>query len=86
MLSKIRVNQDSLIHHEEKCILVKKFLFHSTCQVRDGNFLKMCVSEICVKRIRVNQGLGVLQIAEINPILFHKRAHQRTFLEGLWQP
>ena len=28
--------------------------------MRNGNFLKMHVSEICVKRIRVNQGLGVV--------------------------
>ena len=36
------------------------FLFHSTCYVRNGNFLKIRVSEIHVKRIRVNQGLGVI--------------------------
>ena len=36
------------------------FVSYSTCKVRNGNFLKMRVSEICVKRIRVNQGLGVL--------------------------
>ena len=40
-------------------MLVKEFLFHSTCQVRNGNVLKMRVSEIRVKRIRVNQGVGV---------------------------
>ena len=40
-------------------MLVKEFLFHSTCKVRHGNLLKMCVSEIHVKQIRVNQGLGV---------------------------
>ena len=40
-------------------MLVKEFLFHSTCQVRNGNFLKMRVSEICIKRICVKQGLGV---------------------------
>ena len=40
-------------------MLVKEFLFHSTCYVRNGNFLKMRVSEIRVKQIRVNQGLGV---------------------------
>ena len=28
--------------------------------MRNGNFLKLRVSEIRVKRIRVNQGLGVL--------------------------
>ena len=40
-------------------MLVKEFLFHSTCLVRNWNFLKMRVSEIRVKRIRINQGLGV---------------------------
>ena len=29
--------------------------------VRNGNFLKMCVSEIRVKRISVNQGVGVFR-------------------------
>ena len=38
---------------------VKEFLFHSMCYVRNGNFLKMRVSEIHVKQIRVYQGLGV---------------------------
>ena len=28
--------------------------------VRNGNFLKMCVIEIRVKRIRINQGVGVI--------------------------
>ena len=32
---------------------------YSTCKVRNGNVLKMCVSEIRVKRIHVNQGLDV---------------------------
>ena len=40
-------------------MLVKEFLFYSTCLVRNENFLKMRVSEIRVKLIRVNQGLGV---------------------------
>ena len=35
------------------------------CSVRNGNLLKSRVSEICVKRICVNHGVGV---------------HQRTFL------
>ena len=38
---------------------MKEFLFHSTRKVNVGNFLKMFVTEICVKRICVNQGLGV---------------------------
>ena len=42
-------------------MLVKEFLFSSTCSVRNGNFLKMRVSEIRLKRIRVNQELGVVQ-------------------------
>ena len=45
-----------LMQHEEKCSLVKEFLFHN---MWDWNFLKMHVSEIHVKQIRVNQGLGV---------------------------
>ena len=42
---------------------MKEFLFHSTChchcQVRNGNLLKSRVSEICIKRIGINQGVGV---------------------------
>ena len=53
-LEKSCVKQNSLIQHEEKCVLVK--------EVRNGNFLKMHVSEIRVKQIRVNQGLGVVNI------------------------
>ena len=30
--------------------------------MRNGNFLKMCVSEIRVKRIGVNQGLEMLKL------------------------
>ena len=30
------------------------------CQMRNGNLFKMGVSEICVKRIPVNQGFGVV--------------------------
>ena len=48
--------------NEEKCVLGKEFLFHSTCQMRNGKVLEMRVSEICVKRIHVNQGLGVLKL------------------------
>ena len=43
-------------------MLVKEFLFHSTCWVRNGNLLKTRVSEIRVNQIRVNQGLGVCSI------------------------
>ena len=44
----------------EKSTVVKEFLFHSKCSVRNGNLLKSRVSEIRVKRICVNQGVGVL--------------------------
>ena len=67
MLTKNRVNQvkwNQLIQNEEKFVLVKEFQFHSTCYVRNGNLLKSRVSEICVKRIRVNQGVGVLALQE----------------------
>ena len=32
--------------------------------MRNGNLLKSCVSEICVKQIRVNQGVGVIGISK----------------------
>ena len=35
---------------------------HSRCLVRNGNFLKMRVSDIRVKQICVNQGLGVRKL------------------------
>ena len=38
---------------------MKDFLSHSMCEMRNGNLLKSRVSEIHVKRIRVNQGVGV---------------------------
>ena len=38
----------------------KKFLFHIMCQVKNGNLLKSRVSEICVKRIHVNQEVVVI--------------------------
>ena len=40
--------------------------------MRNGNLLKSRVSEICVKRIRVNQGVGVL--------------HFRNYFTQLWSP
>ena len=61
MLTKNRVKQvkwNQLIQNEEKFMLVKEFLFHSML-VRNGNLLKSPVSEIHVKRIRINQGVGV---------------------------
>ena len=59
VLGKIRVNQVLFIKNQVKAALVKEFLFHSTCYVRNGNFLKSHVSEICVKGIHVNQEVGV---------------------------
>ena len=44
------------------CYIVKDFLFQNTCYVRTGNLLKSRVSEICVKRIRVNEGVGERQL------------------------
>ncbi len=38
---------------------MKEILSHRMCYVRNGNLLKSHVSEIRVKRIRVNQGVGV---------------------------
>ena len=63
MLTKNRVKQvkwNQLIEKSKKSELVKDFLFHSTCLVRNGNLLKSRVSEFRVKRIRVNQGVGVI--------------------------
>ena len=63
VLGKNRVNQVKwyqFIQNQVKSVLVKDFLFHSTREVRNGNLLKSRVSEIRVKRIRVNQGVGVL--------------------------
>ena len=45
---------------------------YSTCYVRNGNFLKMRVSEIRAKRIPVNLGLGVHIFVVSNVIVvFH---------------
>ena len=65
MLTELRVGQVNwyqCIQNEVKCALVKKFLFHSGRQVRNGNLLKSRVTEIRVKLIRVNQGVGVFVI------------------------
>ena len=51
-----QVKRYQFIENQAKSALVKEFLFHSTCKVRNGNLLK---SEICVKRIRVNQGVDL---------------------------
>ena len=62
MLTKNRVKQvkwNQLIQNEEKFVLVKEFLFHSTSSIRNGNLLKSRVSEICLKQIPINQGVGV---------------------------
>ena len=72
-----------------KNLLFKFVLAH--CEVRNGNLLKSRVSEICVKRIRVNQGVGVypnswqypLKNALIEPIgIAH--IHSRTYTQLLW--
>ena len=47
------------IQNQVKFVLVKQFLIHSMCYVRNGNLLKSRVSEIHVKRIGVNEGVGV---------------------------
>ena len=62
MLSKIRVNQvkwNQLIKYVAKFVLVKEFLFYSTCWMRNGNLLKSRVSEIGVKQLGINQGVDV---------------------------
>ena len=41
-------------------MLVKEYLSHRKCYMRNGNLLKNCVNiEICVKRLRINKGVGV---------------------------
>jgi hypothetical protein len=47
--------------------------------VRNRNFLKMCVSEICVKRIRVKQGLGV------HYKLLHVKIHYPIYTTLCWR-
>ena len=61
---------------------MKDFLFHSTFEWRMGFLLKSRVSEIHVKRIRVNQGVGVyLPIL----ILFRHYMAMRWLLLSSWQ-
>ena len=58
-MGKSRVNQipvNQLIKHEEKCMLDEEFLLNA---MGNGNLLISRVSEIRVKQIRVNQGVGV---------------------------
>ena len=57
MLTKFRLKRYQFIQNQAKSALVKEFLFHSTCKGRNGNLLKIRVSEIPVKGIRVNQGV-----------------------------
>ena len=45
---------NKLIQHEAKFVSVKEFLFHNT------RLLKSRVSEIQVKRIRINQGVHII--------------------------
>ena len=58
------VKWHQFIQHDVKCEWVREDLFHSTCFMRTGNLLKSRVSDIPLKRIRVNQGLGVHFIAQ----------------------
>ena len=57
------------VKREKKNGLVKEFLFHSTCQVRNGNLLESCVVDICVKQIHINQGVNVCHIQVWNSAL-----------------
>ena len=65
-LEKGRVNQKSrklsVISSKTwwKYRVSERLLCHSTCYVRNGNLLKSHVSKIHVKRICVNQGVGVI--------------------------
>ena len=58
MLSKLSRNEN--IKNENKSALVKEFMFYSTWLVKNRNLLKSGVSEICVKQLHVDQGVGVL--------------------------
>ena len=53
----------------KKIALGKEFLFHSMCYVTNENLLKIRISEICVKRICINQGVGVFLIVSPRMIL-----------------
>ena len=66
---------ESVNKNWRKFALVKEFQFHRTCQVRNGNLLKSRISEICVKRIRVNQGVGVSKCL---------KKHCSGLLQELW--
>ena len=44
---------------------MKEFMFHITCSVKNGSLLKSHVSEICVKQISVNQGVGVVHVCKV---------------------
>ena len=46
-------------------MLVKEFMFHTMCYVRNGNLLKSLVSEIRVNQIHVNEGVGVFTNYEL---------------------
>ena len=63
----------------EKSALVKEFLFHSMCYVRNGNLLKSRVSDIRVKRIRINQGIGVFVFGGFVITKKHIRGHLLSF-------
>ena len=60
-------------------MLVKDFLFHNMCQVRNGFLLKSRVSEIRLKRIRVNQGVGVISTNETTSHVIYNPAYTYKF-------
>ena len=64
VLGKNRVNQilclvSYFIQNQVKSALVKEFMFHSMYVISEEWESFQSVSEICIKRIRVNQGVGV---------------------------
>ena len=54
------------------------------CQVMNGNFLKMRVSEVRVKRIRVNQGLGVWDLGWFTVLKIWDLAVKYNTFEGIF--
>ena len=53
--------------------------------MRNGNFLKMRVSEICVKRIRVNQGVGVHMQSVMKHIFKNLKKSKSNQHSRTWQ-
>ena len=48
--------------------------------MRNGNLLQSRVSEICVKRIRFNQGVGVLKYISAHGNSFNLPEHKYSFI------